>query len=418
MTSPVALPEARRLSVSQQLRLLVIVAVAIMAVIGLYLLAKALLTPKPAPAEILPPNSFRPTHDQLRAMTFYTVRSGADTALIQASGSIAVDADHSTPVLLPYSGQVIKVPAELGQQVKVGQPLLVIASPELVDARYAVLVASAQYSSAANALRLAEQNAQRQKALYETAGGALKDYLQAQGDLASAQSTERAAQSGLSAAQARLALFGKTARGGGPSVSRQGETSNLTQIVFHAPVSGVISDRNVAPGQFVSAGGSTPLMTIADLSHVWLVAQLPESEENNVRLGDAVQVTTTALPNQSFHARIDYIAPALDPVTHRLAVRAGIDNPSLALKPQMFATFAIRRPLTGAKGVLVPARAIIHEGENARVWVLGKAGLLYARTVVAADTEAGMTRVTSGLRAGERVVETGALFVNEAGLDR
>ncbi|MBO9580619.1 MAG: efflux RND transporter periplasmic adaptor subunit [Sphingobium sp.] len=370
------------------------------------------------PAENLPPNAFRPTSDQLRAMTFYTVRSGADTALIQASGSIAVDADRSTPVLLPYSGQVIKVPVEPGERVKAGQPLLIIASPELVDARSAVLVASAQHASASSTLRLTEQNAQRQKALYETAGGALKDYLQAQGDLANAQSSERAAQSTLSGAAARLALFGRTPNGPRESSQSRRGGNGLTEAVFGAPVSGVIADRNVAPGQFVSAGGSTPLMTIADLSHVWLVAQLPESEENNVHMGDALMVTTPALPNRSFDAKIDYIAPALDPITHRLAVRASIDNPSFALKPQMFANFAIRRPIAGVKGVLVPVQTLIHEGENARVWVLGKGGLLYARSVVAADTEGGMTRVTSGLQVGERVVASGALFVNEAGLDR
>ncbi len=156
-------------------------------------------------------------------------------------------------------------------------------------------------------------------------------------------------------------------------------------------------------------------MTIADLGHVWLVAQLAESDAASVHIGDSVEVTTPAYPGRTFHAVIDNIGAALDPATHRLPVRATVANPDLALKPQMFASFAIQRR-SGADGILVPAGAVIHEGDSARVWVEGKDGLLYARDVTVADSAAGLEKISAGLQRGDRVVTAGAIFVNEAGL--
>jgi cobalt-zinc-cadmium efflux system membrane fusion protein len=322
--------------------------------------------------------------------------------------------------LLPYSGQVIDVMVEPGQRVRAGDPLLRIASPELVDARNTLGTASAAAATAEEALRVAQANAKRQKAIYETAGGALKDYLQAQADLVTAQSNARTAASALRAAQDRLGLFGKSpaetrALAGGADTIVNGKAATL----YRSPVSGVVADRSVAPGQFVSAGGAAALMTITDPARVWLVAQLPESEANQIRLGDHVTVTTPALPGRSFTATIDNIAAGLDPTTHRLPVRATVPNPDGALKPQMFASFVIRRPLAvDGGGVLVPAAAVIHEGDTARVWILGADKLLYGRTVVTGETEGGFTRITGGLRPGDRVVTAGALFVNEAGLEQ
>lgn len=364
---------------------------------------------KPSP---LPPGAFQPTAEQLKQLTIAPVSAGSDAELVRASGSISADGDHSTPVLLPFSGQVLQVQVEAGQYVTRGQPLLQVASPELVDAHNALAMAKAQEMAAAQQLKNAEASAMRQKAIYETAGGAVKDYSQAQADLAAAEANMRAVQSSASAARDHLAIFGKGSADGAIS------SSNVPATVFRAPVSGLVADRSVAPGQFITAGGTTPILTITDPSQVWLIAQLPESEVANVRIGDEVAVMTPALPGRTFAARIDNIGAALDPATHRLPVRATVRNADGALKPQMFASFAIRRKLSNGGGVLVPARAIIHEGDGARVWLLGSRNLLYSRSVSIADTEDGMTRVVRGLRSGDRIVTAGALFVNEAGLEQ
>lgn len=399
------LPEPRRLLPRAQALLLAAIAGAAVVILLLIFAVKAMLAPKPVPDTPLPPGTFRPTQQQLAQMQFATVQGGANVELVRASGSIQADGDHSTPIVLPFSGQVLQVLVEPGQRVTRGQPLLRIASPELIDARGALITASAQRASAVEALRIAQGNLVRQKAITETAGGAMKDYLQAQADFVAAQSAARQAESAQRAAQDRLALFGRTEGVG---------TSAYT--VYRAPVSGIVADRAVAPGQFLSSGNTTPLMTITDPARVWLVAQLAESEAANVRVGDQVVVTTPALPGRTFAATIDNVAAGLDPVSHRLPVRATIANPGGELKPQMFAAFTIRRPVDAGKGVLVPAVAVIHEGDTARVWVRGKDGLLYGRPVQIGETDGGLTRVLSGLAAGDRIVAKGALFVNEAGL--
>ena len=370
--------------------------------------------PPPLAEASAPKGAFRPTHAQLAELTIQPVSYGATADLVRATGSIAVDADHSTPILLPFSGQVLNVLVEAGARVRQGQPLLRVASPELVDARNTLLSAAAQQASAGEAVRIASNNVQRQRLIYQTAGGALKDYQQAQADLVTAQSTLRAAQSASRAAQDRLALFGNSAAETRAFQSSTGGGQPST--VYRSPVSGVVADRSVSPGQFISAGGAAPLMTITDLSHVWLVAQLPEGEASSVHLGDQVVVTTPALPGRAFSATVNNIAAALDPVTRRLAVRATVANPGEALKPQMFASFTIRRTISAEAGPLVSSAAVIHEGDSARVWVLGRDGLLRGRAVTVGTDEGGYTRVLSGLTPGDRVVTAGALFVNEAGL--
>jgi cobalt-zinc-cadmium efflux system membrane fusion protein len=411
------LPGVKSLDQKAQLRLIAYVAIGIAAlVIGISGL-RALLAPAPKVEAPVPKNAFRPTPDQLAQFGITPVSYGAIDDVVRATGSIAVDADHSTPIILPFSGQVVDVMVGAGARVVRGQPLLRIASPELVDARSTLLSAAAQQASTAEALRIATENAARQKAIYETAGGALKDYQQAQADLVTAQSNARAAQSTLRAAQDRLALFGKSTAETRALQSPWRALGGQPSTIYRAPVSGIVADRNIAPGQFVGAGGSTALMTIADLSRVWLIAQLPENEAANVHLGDAVVVTTPALPGQQFSAVVDNIAASLDPATHRLPVRATVTNANGLLKPQMFASFAIRRTLNAESSALVPTGAVIHEGDSARVWVLGRDGLLYGREVVIGETEGGYTKVLKGLRPGDRVATTGALFINEAGLD-
>lgn len=404
------MPPARQIGRAGQIRLVLLVAVAVIALLLLIAGARALFTTTPPPPAKLPAGAFKPTREQLAQLTIAPVTSGADAQLVRASGAIAVDGDRSAPVLLPFSGQVLAVYVEPGQHVLQGQPLLRIASPEMVDARNALLAASAQRATAAEALRVAQANATRQKAIYETAGGALKDFSQAQADLVAAQSTLRTADSAVRAAQNHLAIFGRRGDGDGPA--------GQPATVYRAPVAGLIADRSVAPGQFITAGSSTPLLTITDPARVWLVAQVAEGDAAAVHIGDQVQVTTPALPGRSFDARIDNVGAALDPNSHRLPVRASISNPDGALKPQMFASFTIRRRSSGDNAVMVPASAVIHEGDSARVWVLGRDKLLYARAVRTGPSDGGLTRILDGLKPGDRIVTKGALFVNEAGLDQ
>ena len=408
------LPSAPSLDKARQYRLVAMAAGVLVVAWGSITLAHKVLAHPPAAAPTLPPGQFRPTADQLADLKIQTVGPSADADSLIAAGVIAVDEDQATPLLLPYSGQVTQVMAQPGQRVAKGQPLLTIASPEFVDARNGLFAAAAQHLTAAALLRTAQDNAQRQEAIYKSAGGSLKDFRQAQTDLVSAQSAVRSADAALGAARDKLSLLGKT-----PDEIRRLEAAKevagvYAQTTFHAPIAGTIAVRSVSPGQFVSAGGDKPVMTIADLSRVWLTTQVEQTAASRVRVGDAVDVTTPAYPGRVFHAVIDNIGAALDPATHRLPVRATVDNRDQALKPGMFANFSIHAPTVGS-AILVPAAAVIHEGDSARVWVKRPDGLLQSRSVTTSEGPDGYERIASGLAPGEKIVTAGAIFVNEAG---
>ncbi|MGI4730327.1 MAG: efflux RND transporter periplasmic adaptor subunit [Janthinobacterium lividum] len=403
---PQPLPPARTLDRRRQWLLLAVAAGALIVSLLVSALGRWTSAPAHETAAAIPPGTFRATPDQLRQLQTMTVGDSADDRRVNATGIISVDEDHSTPVLLPYSGQVAQVYVHAGERVAAGQPLLAIASPDVVEARNALAAAQAQRATAAAQLKIATDASARQQAIYQTAGGALKDYRQSQSDLVAAQSVLASATSALAAAQDKLALFGQ----GGGTMS--------TRSVYRSPVAGTVATRDVAPGQYVGAGGDKPVMTIADLSRVWLIAQLAETDAAAVHVGDRVRVTTPAYPGREFDARIDNVAAQLDPATHRLPVRATVANPDGALKPQMFASFAISRATASsadASAIRVPSAAVIHEGDSARVWLIGANGVLRAQPVQVSDSTDTTDTIASGLKRGDRIVTAGALFVNEAG---
>ncbi len=409
------LPETRRLSSTQQWRWVGIAAAILIGALVLFTVIGKLTHKEETPPAPPPPGTLRLSKDQLAAMPTMRVGLGASGDQTMATGAITVDATRSTPVLMPYAGQVVRVLADAGQVVRQGQPLLLIKTSDFVDARSGLFSARAAYQNAQAQLVAAQRNADRQQQIYETAGGALKDYQQAKADLAAAQATARTAAASLGAARDKLAILGKS-QGEINRLENVGEVSGIHDITtLHAPISGVIASRDVAAGQYVSQGGDKPVMTITDPSRVWLVAQVAESDAENVRVGDPVEVTTPAVPGRVFHATIDLVGAALDPQTHRLPVRASIPNPDKALKPQMFASFAIKH-LNAGEAIRVPAAAVIHEGDNARVWIMRPDGLLVARDVQTGDSAGGLVTITSGLKPGEKIVTSGALFVNEAGI--
>ncbi|KTT96066.1 efflux RND transporter periplasmic adaptor subunit [Sphingomonas sanguinis] len=409
------LPETRRLSSGQQWRWVGIAAAVVIGVLILITVIGKLTHKEEVPPPPPPPGTLRLSKDQLDAMPTMRVGLGASGDQTMATGAITVDGTRSTPVLMPYAGQVVRVLADAGQVVRQGQPLLLIKTSDFVDARSGLFSARAAYQNAQAQLVAAQRNADRQQQIYETAGGALKDYQQAKADLAAAQATARTAAASLGAARDKLAILGKS-QGEINRLENVGEVSGIHDITtLHAPISGVIASRDVAAGQYVSQGGDKPVMTITDPSRVWLVAQVAESDAENVRVGDPVEVTTPAVPGRIFHATIDLVGAALDPQTHRLPVRASIPNPDKALKPQMFASFAIKH-LNAGEAIRVPAAAVIHEGDTARVWIMRPDGLLVARDVKTGDSANGLVTITSGLKPGEKIVTSGALFVNEAGI--
>ena len=163
-----------------------------------------------------------------------------------------------------------------------------------------------------------------------------------------------------------------------------------------------------------AAGGtSTRVFSISDLSTVWLVANVREADAGKVRLGDQMNVRVLAYPDRTFHAKVTYIAPSVEPATRRLAVRAEIANADGVLKPEMFADFGID---TGraSSALAVPEDAVIYEGQSAHVWLARPGHSLVLQPVRLGRSSAGLVEVLDGLRPGDHVATSGALFLDRA----
>jgi cobalt-zinc-cadmium efflux system membrane fusion protein len=325
-----AVPQMSR---AKQIRVLALSAAAVALVAtGASALHSWMHQPEPVPAP-LPAGEVQLTDSQVASLKIETAGADDGFARTGASGQIAVDDTRSTPVFLPYSGQVQQVFVQNGDRVKAGSPLLSVHTTDIADARNALAAALAQRTAAAQ-VRVASENAQRAEEIYRSAGGALKDLQQARSDLVAAQSQLGIADAAVTAAR----QAGRVRRG--QRRRRRCRAARADRWRGGHPL-----DRAGAVcGGGANAAGSQPAFLIADLSRVWLVAQVAESDASRVHLGDKVVVTATAFPGRTFDATIDNVGAQIDPVSHRLQVRATIPNPDGALKPQMFANFTIETP--------------------------------------------------------------------------
>jgi len=343
-----------------------------------------------------PAGTFRPTVQQLKTLTIEPVALHQFVSQEITEGKIALNADRSTPVFSPYSGRITGDIAGLGDSVKAGQALATIEASEFAQAQNDLATSLAQ-------VKLARTNETRKHALYDSKGGSMADWQQSQADLATAETAVQAVRN-------RLRILGYSDRAIDALTSGQ-HSGPLAQIV--APISGVIVDRQLGPGQYAQAGTSTPLFIIADMSSVWMVGNVREADAGHIHRGQAVEVSVLAYPDRRFAARVVYVAPTIDPNTHRLTVRAMIDNSDDALKPEMFATFRILTS-EGTQAPAVPASAVVYEGDSAHVWVLQSTDAIAIRPIRAGRASDGFVEVLDGLKPGERVVTKGSLFIDRS----
>jgi cobalt-zinc-cadmium efflux system membrane fusion protein len=336
------------------------------------------------------------TPSQLSGLTVNTVTTLGFRSEQVADGRIALNSDTATQVFSPYSGRVIRVIAGIGEHVKKGAPLFSIEAAEFAQTQSDLLNALSQ-------LKLARIAEERRHAAFDSKGGSLQDWQQAQADLA-------AAQTALDSVRNRLKIFGQTDQQ--IAALERAKTPNPVTFVA-APIEGAVSDRQVGPGQYLQAGNSTPVYTIGDLATVWLVADEREVDAPLVEIGQPVEVRVLALPGKVFEAKLTAVGSAVDPVTHRVPVRATIANPGGKLKPQMFASFSI---ITSGEShaLAVPEEAVVREGDAARVWVVQGHDALALRQIRTGRSNNGMVEVLEGLKPGEKVVTRGSLFIDRA----
>lgn len=317
---------------------------------------------------------------------------------LETSGKAQFNEEALARVHAPVTGRVLEVLARPGEVVEAGHQLVVIDSPDLGAAKSDYAKAVADVDRAEAALRLKRE-------LFEVKAVPEKDVREADNDYRkSVAERERAA--------SRLRTLGIGADQL-PAIASRADTG--TRIVVGAQRSGVIVERNVTPGQVVSYGQSdTPLnlFLIADVSTMWVVADVYEPDVPRVRRGQRVAVTLPCCPNDRFEGTIDYISDIVDKDTRTVKVRAVVPNRGRALKAEMFVKVAIA---TGVGRVLTVPLSAVHR-EAGQTYVLIERGKDdYARRPVQLGAELnGSVEVRDGVTPEDRVVATGSILLKKA----
>jgi membrane fusion protein, heavy metal efflux system len=353
---------------------------------------------------------YMPTPAEWATLTIQPVVERIFRAEHVTEGKIAVDEDRSTPVFSPYAGRVMKLLVRPGDNVIQGQPLFVIEAADTVQAQNDFVAAMTGLNKAQSAVDLAQLQDTRAKDLFEGKAVPLKDYQQSQATLLQAQNDLRSAQTALEAAHNKLRILGLTEEAIAAFQQKGRIDPNTT--VF-SPITGTVVQRKVGPGQYVNSGASDPVFVIGDLSTVWLIAFVRETDAAAVTVGQEMTFSVLALPGRDFTTHIDYVSAAIDPATRRLLVRATIDNKDGLLKPEMFANVTIYsagdHPAVG-----VPRQALIYEGDQVRVWVAHDDKSIELRQIKTGLTNGDLVEVKGNLKPGEQIVTKGSLFIDRA----
>jgi cobalt-zinc-cadmium efflux system membrane fusion protein len=403
-----------RLSGREQVRVLIIAAIAALLAfaIGPWLWDK-LFGPAPPKPQASIPGTFRPTAEQWADLKLARVHAEQFAGLVVTDGALAPNDSTTTAVYSPYSGRVTRLIASLGDHVEKSQPLMTVDSTEAVQARNDLVTALDSLTAARAQDKVATENESRQHQLYLGQSAALKDWQQSESDLASANAALRTAQTALTAQENRMRILGIGDDVIGKLEKTRGEDGISAEGVVKAPIAGTVIQRQVGLGQYIQSGAASPIYSIGDLSTLWVLGNVREADAPQMQIGEEADIRVIALPNRVFIARLTWIAPSIDPMTHRLAVRAELKNPDGVLKPLMFATVEIHAS-SDRTSPAVPQSAVIYEGDQAHVWVAHadhNLGIRYIRVGRVRDND---IEVLSGLANGETVVTSGALFIDRA----
>jgi membrane fusion protein, heavy metal efflux system len=313
----------------------------------------------------------------------------------EAVGSIDFNEDMSVQVFTPYQGRIIRLFAEVGDEVTQGQTLFTIESPDLIQA-------GATLISAAGVLDLTSRALRRAKELYAVQGIAQKDLEQAASD-------QQAAEGALKAARDAVRVFGKT----DAEIDRMVATRRVDPVlVIPCPITGRITARNAAPGLLVQPGNPPAPYSVADISTMWMLANVTETDSPLFHLGQEVKVSVLAFPDRVFEGKITTIGATVDPNTHRVITRSEILDPQHELRPGMFATFIIR---TGEpmRSPAVPMSGVVREGDGTMTaWVTTDRRRFVKREVKIGLQRDGYDQIIEGVQPGESVATDGAILLD------
>ena len=321
---------------------------------------------------------------------------------VVAPAKVMINPNRISRVLPPVQGRVLVVSVKLGDTVAEGQPLVALNSPDADAATSTYLQADATLRQAKVTLAKTETELQRARNLLQYQAISEKDVLAAQNDVAAARAALENAEAARAQALRKLTLLGLT------------PTDLQQAVVVRAPIAGVVTDISVTPGDYRAAVSSaadvtTPLMSIADLSTVWVSSDVPEPFMRLIHIGEAVEITFVAYPGEKFTGRVARVGSTLDPQTRTLKVQVDLLNPARRFVPEMFGTMRHAGPARLFPAV--PAAAIVQEYGRSQVFVERGPGQFERRVVTTGVRTGDVVAITSGLDVKSRVIVDGAILL-------
>ncbi|MGA3326594.1 MAG: efflux RND transporter periplasmic adaptor subunit [Terriglobia bacterium] len=327
--------------------------------------------------------------EQMAHVQVVTVEPTLLRRVLRLPGTVAYNLFETTPVITQIGGPVSRILITPGENVRVGQPMLYVASPDFAQLR-------TNYLKAKNAYALSQKSYARSQDLFQHRAIA-------QADLEQAESTQNQAQADLQAAEQALKVVGIEHPDG------LSKDTTMPEVPVLAPIAGEAVERLASPGQVIQAG-ATQVFTISNMGSVWVLVSVYERDMGAVHVGDPVTIQTDAYPEE-FRGRISYIAAALDPSSHTLQVRIVTQNPGEKLKKDMYVTATIQAGVI-PDALTVPDSAVLRDAQNEPfVYVEVSPNQFGERPVTIGEAADGKTRILTGLKTGERVIADGSLFL-------
>jgi membrane fusion protein, heavy metal efflux system len=317
---------------------------------------------------------------------------------VVAPARVGIDPSRVSRVLLPVAGRIAGVTARLGDRVEQGQGVVTVESPDADAAVGAARQADAAARQADAALVKAEADAARVRDLLEHGAAAEKDLLAASNDRAQAVAGVETARAAREQAHRRLALLGLQ-----PATFGQ-------RVTVRAPIEGTVLESSVAPGEYRTDTAAS-LMTVADLSRVWVSADVAEPAIGSIRVGDGVAITLVAFPGRELTGRVTRIADVVDPQTRTVKVHVELPNADGRLRPDMFGT--MRHAGASRRVVVLPLDAVVREYGRSTVFVEQAPGRFTRREVELGARAGSRVAVLHGVGAGEQVVIDGAVLLKD-----
>jgi cobalt-zinc-cadmium efflux system membrane fusion protein len=339
------------------------------------------------------PQNLTLTNDQLQHVQLVTVAEADFHKAAEVSGVVDFDNDQSTSVTSPISGLVTKLLVQPGQQVAAGQALAMVDSPDFA-------AATSAYAKALATARTTRKIADADKDLAQHNGVSAREAQQAETDAANAAADRDAALQALQGLKIDPKAI-KDIEAGHPIGRIEG--------AIRAPIAGTLVEKLITPGQLLQAG-TTPAFTVANLSKVWVMAQLPGGEATAVRVGDAAEIEAgDGAPKLT--GVVDNVSALVNPDTRAVIARVVVANPGGVLKKQMYVRVRIRAQQSN-RGLTAPVSSILRDDENLPfVYVAQSGGAFARRHVTLGDRSGDQYAITAGLNPGDRIVADGGVFM-------